>query len=135
MTEIAKYASNLITDFYLREEAWEELQSAPDFEVLNHKMSLVAGVDTVFMLDAIASRFSITRVDLVRPMLELYAKELFSSLNQYDRESIAKKVDSLVTETLPEGETFTICNAAGSFENEFCDWRGLHALLNKVAKS
>lgn len=131
MKSINALASNFIQNLYT-EEAMKE---NPTDEILNtkRKMSLTAQIETVFMFDAIAARFGKTRIELIEPALELYAEELFLSLNDSDRESIAASVDSLCTENIPEGVQIKSMNAAGTFENEIGHWRGFNA-LNTNAK-
>jgi len=127
MNSLQNLASNLIDDFY-KEEAMRD--NPPETLPWNdRKMSLTAPITTSFMLDAIASRFGKTRVEICKPALELYAEQLFMSLSDSDREAIAKDVDSLVTEHIPDGVTFKSVNSAGSFVNECGEWRGLAALI------
>lgn len=132
MKSLQNLASELINDFYLE----EAMKNNPPSELPwnDRKMSLTAPITSSFMLDAIASRFGKTRVEICKPALELYAEQLFMSLSEPDRESIAQEVDSLVTQHIPSGMTFLSVNSAGRFENECGEWRGLAALMKKTSK-
>jgi|TARA_B100001063_G_scaffold110326_1_gene102989 hypothetical protein len=126
MNSINALASKFIENLYIE----EAMRDNPTDEIPNtkRKMSLTAPIETVLMFDAIAARFGKTRTQLIEPALELYAEQLFLSLNDSDRESLAASVDSLCTENLPEGLEIKSINAAGTFENEVGHWRGFNAL-------
>lgn len=128
MKSLNELASKTINDLYLE----EAMRNEPEPETIpfsKRKMSLTAPITTVFMFDALAARFGKTRVELIEPALELYAEQLFLSLNEQDRDSIATDVDSICTEHLPDDLKFQVVNPAGSFENEVAEWRGLAATI------
>ena len=128
MKTLNSIASSLIEELYEEEAMLNEPVEEP-VPFHKRKMSLRAQITTVFMFDAIAARFGKTRVDLIEPALDLYAEQLFLSLSEADRESIAADVDAICTENLPEGLEFQCANPAGSFKNECAHWRGLAATI------
>lgn len=80
-------AESLITEFYVREEHDEMNQASA------YKMTVKVGHQTAAMFTCIANRFGVNRFEVVGPVLEKAASEMFASLTPADREVISKLAD------------------------------------------
>jgi hypothetical protein len=94
MTKKQTKAESVIHEFYLREDMEDMYQQ------LGFKMSVKISHQAAAMFTCIANRFGVNRFDVVAPILEKAATEMFESLNSVDRDLIAKLADEETTRLL-----------------------------------
>ena len=75
MTKKQTKAESVIHEFYLREDMEDMYQQ------LGFKMSVKISHQAAAMFTCIANRFGVNRFDVVAPILEKAATEMFESLN------------------------------------------------------
>ena len=126
-------AENIIESFY-EEEAIREAMEAQEFgdTLESKKITLKAPAPSVLMLNAICQRFGKTRFEICEPLLADFVQHLFCSLNPKDREELALSVDEEITPLVQKFNVQSV-GAAGSFKNEFADWRHLSATLTSMS--
>lgn len=127
-------AQNMIESFY-EEEALREAMEAQELgdTLESKKITLKAPTPSVLMLNAICQRFGKTRFEICEPLLSDFVEHLFCSLNAKDRQELAQSVDEEITPLIQHFNIKSV-GAAGSFENEFADWRHLSATLTAMSK-
>lgn len=119
-------AESLITEFYLREEQ-DEMYQASGF-----KMTVKVGHHTAAMFTCIANRFGVNRFEVVGPILEKAASEMFMALSPADREVIAKLADEETNRLLENDGVKAVDFITG--ENtpiNSCNWSRAHQYISQ----
>lgn len=81
-------------------------------------------IPTVSMAEAISELFGETRISVLRNVIEMGIRQLYSSFDADTRKSLASLADEKTTNTmLSKGASVTCSHAIGTFENEWADWR------------
>lgn len=101
-------------------------------EYYSASVTLRMSAGSAAMLNAIAARFDTSRYKLLEDELNAFAKDAFLALNDEDKKELALAADKEMTEAmLKKGASIKTTGMAGTFENEWSQWRSELAMLEK----
>jgi hypothetical protein len=108
-------------------------------EAKSHKFTATARVSDFTMLDAIASRFGVSRASLVSDIIEKNILEMYFTLTDKDREKLSIEADLNTTSILEKnGVTTKVAGfdlPQGESSTEDRTWRGYSAIIDRSKES
>lgn len=92
--------------------------------VVNQSVTVRMDVAHACMLNAMSRRFGQSRASIMKHLIETETVKMFDHLSPQDKEALATEADKEMTEImLQSGHRIETVCAAGSFKDEWSEWR------------